>query len=226
VKDELQAFLESLCPSVIMFISQMPKESIKISSILIKEEEIELLMKVKEETMKLLSKWKEETKKLQSKGKEVLQIVKEETLKLPKINNRQYESIIAYIDKIYKESFNKFIYFCWIAKSVVLLVQKNAKPRSQHKFPRARAQQIIKYIPTTYITITYENLDWVDFTNIFDIINTKVLTHEYGLHKFPKLTHFLFSWSEHRKDKRVPLVDPDRIPQSFWRLGPRKLGTS
>jgi hypothetical protein len=42
----------------------------------------------------------------------VLQIVKEETLKLPKIDNHQDESIIAYIDKIYKESFNKFIYFC------------------------------------------------------------------------------------------------------------------
>ncbi len=70
---------------------------------------------------------------------------------------------------------------------------------------------------TTYITTIDENLNWVDFINIFDIINTKVLTHEYGLHKFPKLTHSLFSWSEHRKDKGVPLEDPNHIPLSFWR---------
>ncbi len=111
MKDELQAFLELLCPSVIMLVSQMPKESIEISSILIEEEKIELLRKMKEETINLPSKWNEETKKLQSKGKEVLQIVKEETLKLPKIKNRQDESIIAYIDKIYKKSLNKFFFF-------------------------------------------------------------------------------------------------------------------
>jgi hypothetical protein len=101
----------------------------------------------------------------------------------------------------------------------------NAKQTSQHKFPRARAQHIIKYIPTSYIT-TDENLDWVDLTNIFDLIDTKVLTCEYGLHNFPKLIHFLFSWSKHKEDKGVSLVDPNRIPLSFWRLGPRKLGTS
>jgi hypothetical protein len=78
----------------------VPNESIEISIILIKEVKIELLSKVKEETIKLLS-----------KGKKVLQIVKEEMSKLPKIKNHQDDNIIAYIDKIYKESFNKFIYF-------------------------------------------------------------------------------------------------------------------
>jgi hypothetical protein len=92
----------------------MPKESIKISSILVKEEKIELLSKVKEEIIKLPNNRKEETKELQSKWKEniILQIVKEETLQVPKTENRQDESIIAYIDNIYKGSFSKFIYFC------------------------------------------------------------------------------------------------------------------
>jgi hypothetical protein len=57
--------------------------------------------------------------------------VKEETLELSKIENHQDKSIIAYIDKIYKESFNKFIYFCWIAKSIVLVVGKSAKTMGQ-----------------------------------------------------------------------------------------------
>jgi hypothetical protein len=47
VEDDLQAFLELLCFSAIVLKSQMPKESIEISSILVKEEKIELLSKVK-----------------------------------------------------------------------------------------------------------------------------------------------------------------------------------
>jgi len=36
VEDEFQAFLKLICPSAIMLRSQMPKESIEISNILIK----------------------------------------------------------------------------------------------------------------------------------------------------------------------------------------------
>jgi NCAIR mutase (PurE)-related protein len=70
VEDELQTFLELLCLSVIVFKSQMPKKSLEILSILIKEENIELLSKVKEEIIKLLNNGKEETKEIQSKRKE------------------------------------------------------------------------------------------------------------------------------------------------------------
>jgi len=209
-EDEFQTFLELLCPSAIVLKSQVPQESIEISSILVQEENIELLRKVKEETVKLFS-----------KGKEVLQIVKEETLKLPKIENHQNENIIAYTDKIYKENFNKFIYFQWIAKSIVLLVKNNAKLIGQHKFAKAQAHHTIRYAPLAYIATTNDDLDWIDFINIFDLINTGVLTHEYGLHKFLELTH-LFSWFKHKKDKGVALVGLECIPPSFWRLDPRK----
>jgi len=50
VEDELQAFLELLFPNAIVFKLRIPKESIEISKILIKEEKIEMLSKVKEET--------------------------------------------------------------------------------------------------------------------------------------------------------------------------------
>jgi aspartyl/asparaginyl-tRNA synthetase len=69
VEDEFQAFLELLCASAIVLKSQMPKENIEISNILVKEEKIELLSKVKEEIIELRNKGKEETKKLQSKRK-------------------------------------------------------------------------------------------------------------------------------------------------------------
>jgi len=212
VEDEFQTFLELLCPGVIVLKSQVPKESIEISNILIKEENIEVLSKVKEETIKLLS-----------KGKKVLQIVKKETIKLPKTENHQDESIIAYIDKIYKESFNKFIYFRWIAKSIVLVVRNNAKLVGQCKFARVRTHHTIRYTPTTYVATTNEDLDLIDFVDIFDLISIGVLTHEYRLHKFPKLTH-LFFWSEHRKNKKVSLVGFECIPPSFWRLDLGKLG--
>jgi len=46
VENEFQTFLELLCPSAVVVKSQVPKESIEISSILIEEENIELLSKV------------------------------------------------------------------------------------------------------------------------------------------------------------------------------------
>jgi hypothetical protein len=75
--------------------------------------------------------------------------VKEETRELPEIENHQDESIITYIDKIYKESFSKFIYFRWIVKLVVPIIGKSAKTVGQCKFPRVQAQCTIKYIPTS-----------------------------------------------------------------------------
>ncbi len=50
--------------------------------------------------------------------------MKEESIGLPKVDNQQDENIIACIDKIYKESFRKFIDFYWIVKFVVLAIGK------------------------------------------------------------------------------------------------------
>jgi hypothetical protein len=50
--------------------------------------------------------------------------VKEESIGLPKIENHQDESTIACVDKIYKESFSKFIDFCCITKSIILAIGK------------------------------------------------------------------------------------------------------
>jgi hypothetical protein len=79
----------------------------------------------------------------------MLKIVKEQTLQLPKIEYHQDDSIIIYIDKIYKESFSKFIYFCWITKLVVPIVGKNVETVGQHRFLKARAQCTTRYIPTS-----------------------------------------------------------------------------
>jgi hypothetical protein len=76
----------------------------------------------------------------------------------------------------------KFIYFCWIIKSIILIVGKSAKIVAHGRFLRAQAQCTIKYTPTACTTTTNEDFEWTDFANIFDPINTSVLTHEYGLH--------------------------------------------
>jgi hypothetical protein len=64
VEDELQAFLELLCPSAIVLRSKVLKESILVKD--------ELLSRVKEESINLPSKGKEETRELQSKLKKYL----------------------------------------------------------------------------------------------------------------------------------------------------------
>jgi hypothetical protein len=55
-------------------------------------------------------------KSYKAKGNLVLQIVKEKILELSKTENHQGKDIITYIDKTYKESFSKYIYFCWIVE--------------------------------------------------------------------------------------------------------------
>jgi hypothetical protein len=62
------------------------------------------------------------------------------------------------------------------------MIGESAKIVGHGKFLRARAQCTIRYTPTTCTITTYEDLDWTDFANIFDLINTTILTHEYGLH--------------------------------------------
>jgi hypothetical protein len=106
-------------------------------NILVKDE---LLNRVKKENIDLLNKGKEETRGLQNKLKKypILHIkVKEENIGLPKIENHQDENTITCIDNIYKENFNKFIDFFWIAKFVVFIIGKTITTVQQRKFPKA-----------------------------------------------------------------------------------------
>jgi hypothetical protein len=131
-EDEFRAFLELLCPNAIVLRSKVPKESILIKD--------ELPRKMKEESIDLPNKGKEETRELQNKLKKyrILHIkVKEDNIWLPKIHNHQDENTIACIDRIYKESFRKFMEFHWIAKFVVPLVVKTLTTMQQHRFPKA-----------------------------------------------------------------------------------------
>ncbi len=132
VEDELQTFLKLLCPNVIVLRSKVFKENILVKD--------ELLNRVKKENIDLLNKGKEETRGLQNKLKKypILHIkVKEENIGLPKIENHQDENTITCIDNIYKENFNKFIDFFWIAKFVVFIIGKTITTVQQRKFPKA-----------------------------------------------------------------------------------------
>jgi hypothetical protein len=45
--------------------------------------------------------------------------------------------------------------------------------------------------------------------------------HEHAVAKFSNLLHFLDSWVVYMEEKGIPLVGPEHIPLSCWRLGPR-----
>ncbi len=133
----------------------MPKENILVKD--------DLPSKVKEESIDLFNKRKEETKEVQRKLKKypILHIkVNERSIGLLKIENHQDENTIACIDKIYKESFNKFIDFRYIVKFVVHVVGKIVTIVQQRIFLKVQAQRTIKCIPTTCTSTTNENLDW------------------------------------------------------------------
>jgi hypothetical protein len=112
----------------------VPKENILVKD--------DLPSKVKEESIDLFNKRKEETKEVQRKLKKypILQIkVNERSIGLLKIENHQDENTIACIDKIYKESFNKFIDFRYIVKFVVHVVGKIVTIVQQRIFLKVQA---------------------------------------------------------------------------------------
>jgi len=190
--------------------SKVPNENILVKD--------GLLSKVKEESIDLLNKRKEEMKELQNKFKKypILHMkVKEENIGLPKIENHQDENKIACIDKIYGESFSKFMDFCWIAKFVVPLIVKIVTTMQQHKFPKVETQYTIRYSPTTCKTTTDEDLGWTSFANIFDFINASVFTYEHALNKFPNLTHFLFLGFNIEKIREYHLWSLNTCHQTF-----------
>ncbi len=220
-EDEPRAFLKLLCPNAIVLKSKVPKENILVKD--------ELLSIMKEENIDLPSKGKRKPENYKTNGKNTQSCIwkwKKESIGLPKIENHQDVNTIACIDKIYKESFNKFMDFRWIAKFVVPLIVKTITTTRQHKFPKAWTQCTIRYTTTTCTTTIYEDSSWTNFANLFDLINANVFTYEHALNKFLNLMHFLFSWFEHRKNRGIPLVGPKHMPPSFWRLGPRKLEAS
>jgi hypothetical protein len=61
---------------------------------------------------------------------------------------------------------SKFIDFCRIVKSIVHVIEKNAKTVGQHKFLRVQAQCTIKHTPIAYTSTINEDLDWTNFANL------------------------------------------------------------
>jgi hypothetical protein len=91
-----------------------------------------------------------------------------------KLENQFDKCKILKIDKIYKEIFT-FLCYCWVTKYVVRHVRNNAKEVGHYKFQHILVCHILKFTLTT-CTTTYENLNWEDFANFFDVINVIEMT--------------------------------------------------
>jgi hypothetical protein len=88
--------------------------------------------------------------------------VKEEIANL-EVHPTSNEAILSYIDKIYNKKFSKYIYYCWVVKSVksplVLRRKGNHKQWIVAKFH----SQI--FTPIAYTKTIDENLVWSNFEN-------------------------------------------------------------
>jgi hypothetical protein len=92
-----------------------------------------------------------------------------------KLKNKYDKCKNLKIDKVYKEIFTNFLCYCWVAKYVVRHVKNNAKEVGHYKFQHVLICHILKFTLTT-CTTTYQNLNWEDFANFFDVINVIEMT--------------------------------------------------
>jgi hypothetical protein len=67
-------------------------------------------------------------------------------------------------------------------------------------------------------------LDWKKITTFYELVISCEEVESYAIGHYPNLTYFLKSWSSYKKHRFVPLVKPDQMPPSTWRLGLGKVG--
>jgi hypothetical protein len=58
------------------------------------------------------------------------------------------------------------------------------------------------------------DLNWDDFGQFYDLINSNITLLEHVITKFPYLLHFLDSWVVYKEKKGILLVRPYCIPPS------------
>jgi hypothetical protein len=58
---------------------------------------------------------------------------------------------------------------------------------------------------TTYIKATYENFDWINFTNFGNTILFNIVIKEH-VKSFHNLVNILYSWNEFKKCGGIPLM--------------------
>jgi hypothetical protein len=126
------------------------------------------------------------------------------------------------IDKIYKEKFEKFLYYCWIQKSI----------RTNFKGPRPKKPRYqITWVNCTYqfiliaCTSTSDiNLMWKNFSSFWDLISKDDELTSYAIEFYLDLIDFLWSWVDYKKDKCIRLLGKERIGLTCYMLGPRRFG--
>jgi hypothetical protein len=123
------------------------------------------------------------------------------------------------IDRIYKEKFEKFLYYRCIQKSI----RTNSKdPRPKRpRYEITWVNDMYRFIPTICTSTIDINLMWEDFSNFWDFINKNNELTSNAIETYLDLIDFLWSWVDYRKDKGKPLLGKECIGPTCYKLGPK-----
>jgi hypothetical protein len=114
---------------------------------------------------------------------------------------------------------NYFYYHC-IQQPTFLKQPYRSTNNIDHKFPFLPSHHTLRYISTAYTSTIDVTLYWADFAKFYELLVSSEELETYAFERYLDLTHFLISWSSHRKHKFKLLKGFEQTPLSAWRLGP------
>lgn len=88
-----------------------------------------------------------------------------------KVEEDQFiECQIQSINKMYKERYSKYLYYCWIVQHVASQVRQNARKIQIYIFQCVPINYSLIFIPIACRTTPSEDLKWEKFANFFELI--------------------------------------------------------
>ncbi len=122
---------------------------------------------------------------------------------------------IKTMDRIYKNKFKQFVYYCWIQHYLV----PNCTPwlqKARHHI--VHVNRYFNFIPRVCSYTRNFNLILTDFANFYILICYNLTLKDCAEQAYLDLADFLYSWDVYMKEKCFPLIGSQHTPPGCWRF--------
>ncbi len=100
--------------------------------------------------------------------------------------------VIRVVNKLYNQKFKKYIYYCWIQKSIHRSYKITAPTKG--KYQLVPTNHTLQFVPTTCTNTSDVNLNkWDEFSYFYALITSSTKLEFYALETYPNLINFLYS---------------------------------
>ncbi len=87
-----------------------------------------------------------------------------------KVKDQSFQCKIQFINKVYMEKFNKYLYYQWIIKHVISQPTQSANRVQRCKFQCVVTNHNLRFIAITFIVTTYKDMIQENFVDFLELI--------------------------------------------------------